>query len=416
MKCLSRVFLVLWTILRNTNLKPSLTLQHILNEHLDTLNHEGLFNGYQNKILRALKQCKTAALGSHWEACDSCGVVKEHYNSCGNRHCPQCQGANRERWLLERDYDLFDVPYHHVTFTVPAELRGVFKWNKKELYNILFTSMWGTLLSFSKDKRSRLMADIGVISILHTWTQKLEYHPHLHCIVPAGGLTAARKWKTKPGKFLFYVKTLSTVFRGKFCDALELLYKQDELRFKQEVTPDEFARFIQQLKTKKWVVHSKPGFKGKQSVLEYLGRYTHKIAISNYRLLKLSNGQVTFSYRDRTAGDVKRIMSLPVKEFLYRFSQHILPKGFVKIRHYGIFSTRIKQEKLALVRKALNQAQPPKKEKLTLAEVILKTTGKDINVCTCCKEGIMRVVKIIPAPRGSPRKFPKTKQGSTCMK
>lgn len=401
--------------MRNNNLKPSLTLQHILNKHLDPLISEGFFNAYQCRILRALKQCKTAELGEHWEACDNCGLIKVHYNSCGNRHCPGCQGVNRERWLLERDHDLFEVAYHHVTFTVPAELRGLFKMNKKELYNVLFASMWATLLSFSKDKRSRLQADIGVISILHTWTQKILYHPHLHCIIPSGGLTVDGKWKTKSGKFLFSVKALSTVFKAKFCDGLEHLYKQNILQFNQEMNPRDFDQFIKNIKGKKWVVNSKPGFNGKQSVLEYLGRYTHRIAISNYRLVKLSDGRVTFSYRDRKAGDVKRVMSLPVNEFLYRFSQHILPRGFVKIRHYGIFSTRVKQEKLALVTKALNQAQPQKQEKLTVTEVIFKTTGKDLTRCPCCNEGIMRVIKIIPPPRGSPRKLPKTKQENLWM-
>jgi len=287
--------------------------------------------------------------------------------------------------------------------------------NEKVLYNVLFASMWGTLLSFSKDKRSRLQADIGVISILHTWTQKLKYHPHLHCIVPSGGLTPDGKWKAKSGKFLFNVKSLSTVFKAKFCQALEKLYEQNKLQFNQAINPDDFARFIWKIKRKKWVVNSKPGFNGKQSVLEYLGRYTHRIAISNYRLLKLSDGQITFSYRDRKAGDLKRVMSLPVKEFLSRFSQHILPRSFVKIRHYGIFSSRIKKEKLVLVRTALNQPQQQKQEKLTLEEVILKTTGKDITVCPCCKEGMMRVIKIIPPARGSPRKLPKTKQENIWM-
>ena len=388
--------------MRNSHLKPSLTLQHILNLHLEELIDSDVFNTYQSRILRALKQCKTSSLGEHWEVCDNCGVVKVHYNSCGNRHCPGCQGANRERWLLEREYDLFDVPYHHVTFTVPSQLRGWFKMNKKELYDLLFFSMWATLLSFSRDKRSRLEADIGVISILHTWTQKLEYHPHLHCIVPSGGLGADGSWKAKSGKFLFHVRSLSNVFKAKFCDGLKSLYKQGKLSFTGSVDQYEFDGFIETIRNKKWVVNSKPGFKGKQSVLEYLGRYTHQIAISNYRLVKLSDGIVTFSYRDRKAGDIKRTMCLPVKEFLIRFSQHILPKGYVKIRHYGIFSSRVKKQKLALVRKSLNQPQE-KKEKLTLAEVILKTTGTDITRCTSCKRGAMLVFKVIPPVRGSPR-------------
>jgi len=265
-------------------------------------------------------------------------------------------------------------------------------------------------LSFSKDKRSRLEAQIGVISILHTWTQKLEYHPHLHCIVPSGGLGLDGKWKTKSGKFLFHVPSLSKVFKSKFCDGLTALYRQGNLKFTGSVDQYEFDGFIAMIKQKRWVVNSQPGFKGKQSVLEYLGRYTHQIAISNYRLLNLADGQVTFSYRDRKAGDIKRVMRLPIETFLVRFSQHILPQRFVKIRHYGIFSTRVKKEKLAQVRAALKQPQPVRKAKLTLAETILKTTGIDITRCTSCDKGVMHVFKVIPPARGSPRKLPLNKQ------
>jgi hypothetical protein len=387
--------------LRSKAGKPKLTLQHLLSHHLDELNAQGNLNSYELRILNALSVCRTATLGGHLAACDSCGVLKVHYDSCGNRHCPGCQGANRERWLLEREYDLFDVPHYHVTFTVPSELRALFKLNEKLLYNVLFKSMWATLLSFSKDKRSRLQAEIGVISILHTWTQKREYHPHLHCIVPGGGLTADGKWKDKSGKFLFSVKALSTVFKNKFCDELQRL--RGQLKFSYDITGKSFSGFLSELRKKEWVVDSRAGFNGKQSVLEYLGRYTHKIAISNYRLIKLSKGEVVFSYRDRKAGDVKRVMRLPVKEFLCRFKQHILPRGFVKIRHYGLFSTRVKKEKLALVRKALGQPAQEKKEKLSLAEVILKTTEVNIHRCKSCREGDMVVVKLLPPVRGSPK-------------
>ena len=391
--------------MKKLELKPRLTLQHILDQHLELLIEEGLFNSYQSRILRALRACKTSALGEHWEACDHCGVLKVHYNSCGNRHCPGCQGAKREKWLLEREQDLFDVPHHHLTFTVPQQLRIWFKMNQKKLYDLLFTSMWETLLSFSQDPRSRLEAQIGVISILHTWTQKLEYHPHLHCIVPSGGLLANGEWKVKSGRYLFHVPSVSVVFKNKFCDGLGKLYRKGSLRFRQELSPHEFSRFIQHIKRMKWGVNSKAGFNGKASVLEYLGRYTHKIAISNYRLLKLDNDQVTFTYRDRRAGDIKKVMSLPVRKFLLRFAQHILPRRFVKIRHYGFLSTRVKKVKLPKIREALNQPPAAKKEKLTVADVIKQTTGKDITLCSSCKEGRMRTIKIIPRPRGSPSKL-----------
>lgn len=399
--CPCREHSLRWTGLKSKPAKPDVTLQHLLKHHLHELSDQNLVNSYELRVLGALKVCRTATLGGHTEACDSCGELKVHYNSCGNRHCPMCQGANRERWLLEREYDLFDVPHHHVTFTVPFELRALFMLNKKLLYNALFKSMWGTLSSFSKDKRSRLQAEVGVISILHTWTQKLEYHPHLHCIVPGGGLTADGKWKEKSGgKFLFSVKALSSVFKNKFCDELQRLRK--ELRFSYGITQENFSRFLGQLRKKEWVVHSKPGFNGKQSVLEYLGRYTHKIAISNYRLLKVSDGKVVFSYRDRAAGDIRRVMSLPIVDFLCRFKQHILPRGFVKIRHYGLFSTRVKKEKLARVAKALGQPRKERQKKRTLAEVIMETTSENIHRCKSCREGDMLVIQVLPPARGSP--------------
>ncbi len=386
--------------------KIKLTLQQILKQHLDN----SKINSYQRSVLNQLKHCKTSYFGGHWQACTNCGTVEKHYNSCGNRHCPQCQGAKRERWILEREYDLFDVPHHHVTFTIPRELRKLFYQNQKLLYNALFKCMWATLCSFSKDPRSRLEAEIGVISILHTWTQKLEYHPHLHCIVPAGGLSASGHWKHKKGKFLFSVKALSTVFKHKLIDEIKKLHNGKELISEEFNTPHYFDDFISNLRKKKWVINSKPGFAGRASVLEYLGRYTHKIAISNYRLLSIKNGKVYFTYRDRKAGDIKKVMSLSINDFIFRFSLHILPKGFIKIRHYGLFSTRVKQTKLALVRAALGEAPKSKAPKLSVAEVIFQTTGRDIHLCNCCKEGMMVIVKEIPAARGSPRKLPNTKK------
>jgi nucleoid DNA-binding protein len=381
-----------------------LTLQQILQQHLSATTK---LNSYQRSVLTKLQQCKTPDLGGHWQACNECGVIQKHYNSCGNRHCPQCQGANRERWILEREYDLFDVPHHHVTFTVPRELRSLFYQNQRLLYDLLFKSMWATLCSFSKDPRSRLQAEIGVISILHTWTQRLEYHPHLHCIVPSGGLTTSGHWKEKDGKFLFLVKSLNLVFKTKFCDELEKLHNGGVIINKLQMNNTEFASFIIELKRKKWVVNSKPGFAGRASVLEYLGRYTHKIAISNYRLISLKDGQITFTFRDRKAGDINKEMSLPVDEFIKQISRHVLPKQFIKIRHYGYFSTRTKKVKLALIRKALGEAPKTKPAKLTIAEVIFRTTGHDIHLCPFCKAGMMIVIKEIPAARGSPMQWPK---------
>ena len=383
---------------------PRVSLRHILDQHLDSLIEQGLFNTYQIRILKSLQTCRTAALGGHWQACGNCGVLKVHYNSCGNRHCPSCQGVNRQRWIGQRAHDLFDVPYYHLTFTVPKQLRGWFKMNKKTLYNLLFSSMWQTLSAFSKDPSSRLQARIGVISILHTWTQKLDYHPHLHCIVPAGGLLESGKWKHHSGKYLFSVKALSIVFKNKFCDRFSLLYKQGKLTLADQGQPVEWDKFVQRLRKMKWGVHAKSGFRGKDSIIEYLGRYTHKIAISNYRLLKLEKGRVTFCYRDRKKGDVSRVMSLDVQEFLLRFVQHILPRRFVKIRHYGIFGTRVKKQALQLICAHLRQNLPAKQERLTAAQFIEQSTGRDLSTCTQCQQGQLVTIKIIPRPRGSPYK------------
>ena len=387
--------------MRNSQLQPRLTLQQLLSKHLPDLQDQ--FNGHQLRVLNALSKCKTADLGGHKEQCSSCGHTKIHYNSCGNRHCPGCQGANRERWLMEREHDLFDVPYHHVVFTLPSQLRQLFYHNQKLLYNLLFESMWGTLLSFSKDKRSRLQAQIGVIAILHTWTQQLDYHPHLHCLVPSGGFKNG-SWKKKEGDFLFSVKALSVVFKQKLCDGLKKYFQNQLLH--TELSSYDFERFITAVSHKKWVIYSKPGFRGKESVLEYLGRYTHRIAISNYRLLSQKGDQITFSYRDRKAGDVKKTKTLRVKEFLTRFSYHILPRGFVKIRSYGLFANRNKQELLPKVFEALKQIQPPKEQKLSLLEVVKRSTGTDLTCCPKCKAGKMLVIEELPpANKGSPRMF-----------
>lgn len=407
MNCLYLELLVPWITLKS-EFKPSLTLREILSKHLSSTTAP--LNIYQRSVLTKLQHCKTAHLGGHWQVCGDCGHLEKHYHSCSNRHCPGCQGANKERWIMEREYDLFDVPHHHVTFTAPAELRTVFYHHQKELYALLFQCMWATLQSFSKNPRSRLEAKIGVIAILHTWTQKLEYHPHLHCIVPAGGLKANGEWKAGSGKFLFNVKNLSTVFKTKFCDGLKALHDQGKIKTYKLPIGYSMATFINFIRAKEWVVNSKNGFAGKSSVVEYLGRYTHKIAISNYRLIKLENQRVTFSYRDRRDGDIKKVMSLPVDEFITRFSWHILPRGLVKIRHYGLFSTRTKTQELALVRKALGEAAKPQpQKKLTIAEVIFQTTGRELSLCRQCNEGVVMIVEEIPPIRGSPyqpRKLP----------
>ncbi len=303
------------------------------------------------------------AVGGHVTACTACGHIKVHYNSCGNRGCPQCQGVNKEKWILEREYDLLPVKYFHVVFTLPGQLRPICYQNKKLIYNLLFTCAWETLDTFSKDPKQKLQARMGMIAVLHTWTQKLLYHPHLHCIVPAGGVDDEDNWKTTKsnGNFLFHVTALAQTFRGKFMEKLIGLYKQKKLTLEGKIVhlkqPHDFWLLKKKLYETNWVVHAEEPFKNPDSVIEYLARYTHKIAISNYRIKAISESDVTFTYLDRANNNKKKTMTLRADKFISRFLMHVLPKRFCKIRHYGFLATRMKQIYLPLIRKSLGMKE-----------------------------------------------------------
>lgn len=368
------------------------------------------FTPEQHQAKRLISLCRTQKLGSHIERCDSCSHKRVHYNSCGNRNCPNCQGVNKEKWLLDRDYDLLPVEYFHVVFTVPSELRNLFRFNQKVLYNLLFKAAKESLFEFGLNPKQKLEAKLGMIAILHTWNQQMQYHPHLHFIVPAGGIDQLGKWKTSKGKadFLFSVKALSEKFKKKFLILMVELYKKGEIDLlsKGEFwnTTTAFYNTKKMLYDKKWVVYSKKAFGGPKQVLEYLGRYTHRIAISNYRIVKVDSTHVTFRYLDRKTNktEYRRVKG---EDFVALFLQHVLPKRFVKIRHYGFLSSRSKKEDLQRIRKALAVNNVAKKVKLSSREIILKTTGVDPYKCPKCKTGTMVVIKIIPGVRGSPRRF-----------
>lgn len=361
----------------------------------------------QLKVLRLIGECRTASLGSHWERCTRCGHTRAHYNSCGNRHCPNCQGVNTERWLLKRSEDLLPVTYFHGVFTVPQELRVLFLYNKTLLYNLLFQCVWETLYSFAKDPRQKMLAKPGMISILHTWNQKMEYHPHIHCIIPAGGINDAGEWKTSRGKddFLFSVKALSDKFKKKFLILLTDLYKKGKLSIADTSflwnTSTAFYKTKQALYQKDWVVYGKPSFKDHRQVFEYLGRYTHKIAISNHRIVKVTDTHVTFRYLDRKKGTTKTL-TLTGESFILRFLRHVLPKKFTKIRYHGFLSTRSKKVDLSRIRSVLGAVTPERVPKLTAREILIKTTGVDPYLCPSCKTDSMRIIKITPPIRGSP--------------
>ena len=362
----------------------------------------------QFKLIRDIGQCRTYVLGGHVTACTACGHIKVHYNSCGNRGCPQCQGVNKEKWILEREYDLLPVKYFHVVFTLPGQLRSICYQNKKLIYDLLFSCAWETLDVFSKDPKQKLQARMGMIAVLHTWTQKLLYHPHLHCIVPAGGVDEVGNWKnTKSNSdFLFHVTALAQTFKGKFMEKLIKLHKQKKLTLEGKIAHLRQAHDFWLLKKKlyeiNWVVHTEEPFENPDSVIEYLARYTHKIAISNYRIKAIGENDVTFSYLDRANNNKQKTMTLPADKFISRFLLHVLPKGFCKIRHYGFLSTRVKQHYLPLIRKSLGMKKQEPKPKYTVKDVLQISKGIDTDLCPECKEGIMVCIRELPRLRGSP--------------
>ncbi len=350
-------------------MKAKFEVADVLAAHWSEVQHSDRFNTWQLRTLYAVKGCRTAAMGSHVDGCTSCGHLIISYNSCRNRHCPKCQGREREKWIQAREEELLPVPYFHVVFTLPGSLNKLCLYKSKLLYDLLFSRAWSVLNSFGHD-HEWLGAQTGMISILHTWGQTMTLHPHLHCIVPSGGLTKQGKWKTarSDGRYLFNVKAMSKTFRGRFIAALK---KQ----LPQQMTKE----LVNALYKHKWAVYAKRPFTGPQSVVEYLGRYTHKIAISNHRIINYEAGKVTFSYKDYRQGSVKKQMSLEAMEFIPRFALHILPKGFVRIRHYGICSSSSKV-KSALLIKAQLPAQLSK-----LSEALTKASPEAYhpNLCPC---------------------------------
>ena len=291
------------------------------------------------KVLLAITRCRTAALGGHRDQCSRCGHSVISYNSCRNRHCPKCQGNARHRWLEARQRELLSTPYVHVVFTLPRELAPLALQNKKVVYDLLFRTSAATLLEVARDPR-HLGAEIGFFSVLHTWDQKLQHHPHVHCVLPAGGLSLDHThWIHPRYSFSLPIKVLSRVFRGKFVAALKRACTEGELGFYGDLQPLAhpriFSAWLRQLFRLDWVVYCKPPFGGPEHALRYLGAYTHRVAISNHRLVSLSNGQVTFRWRDSAHKNKKRLMTLPLEEFLRRFLLHLLPRGFVRIRNFG---------------------------------------------------------------------------------
>lgn len=363
------------------------------------------------QALLDISVCRTALLGGHVDACTGCGSLRLSYNSCGNRHCGKCQGVEREAWILGREQDLLPVTYYHVVFTIPAQLNELCLYNARTMYGLLFEASWQTIQLFAADEK-HLGATTGATMVLHTWGQNLSLHPHIHAIVPGGGLTGAGKWqktKSRSDQFLFPVKAMSRVFRAillkKVLYFLEngiLIVPNDEVFHNGKA----YRKWRNELYQTPWVVYAKRPFGGPKQVLEYLGRYTHKTAISNHRILDVSQQGVQFAYKDYRSEGKKKTMKLEGEEFLRRFTLHILPGGFRRMRHYGIVSNTQKKEALATCRRDLlpGVALPVCKDRKTLREQAAKKLfkGDDPMRCPCCKEGQLQRIGLIPRQRAPP--------------
>jgi hypothetical protein len=344
--------------------RPTLEVGDIFRKYTPAFldRYDGVLSTEQRRVLKDVALCRTAALGGHVEECEQCGQQRIAYNSCRNRHCPKCQALARARWLADRAKELLPVEYFHVVFTLPDDLALIGLQNPRVVYHLLFQATAQTMLQLATDPK-HLGADIGFLAVLHTWGQNLHLHPHLHCVVPGGGLAPdGSRWVScRPGFFL-PVRVLSRLFRGKFLAFFDEAFQRHQLRFHGQLhdlaEATAFQKLLDKLHATEWVVYAKPPFGGPEQVLKYLARYTHRVAISNHRLLKMEDDQVFFHYKDYADDHAQKIMSLDAVEFIRRFLQHVVPSGFVRIRHFGFLANRFRSEKLNLCRQLLESANP----------------------------------------------------------
>ena len=374
--------------------------------------HAAALSRGQRCVMSAIERCRTAALGGHVEQCDTCAHQRIAFNSCRNRHCPKCQSLVRAQWLEDRQADLIPVDYFHVVFTLPEEIAAIAYQNKAVVYEILFHATAETLRTIAADPK-HLGAEIGFIAILHTWGQNLLHHPHLHCVVPGGGLSAdGKRWiSCRPGFFL-PVRVLSRLFRRLFLAQLQGAFDAGRLRFFNALEPLQkpgaFGRYLAPVRRAEWVVYAKPPFGGPQHVLEYLGRYTHRVAISNNRLVDFVDGKVSFGWKDYRHDSRKKVMCLDAQEFMRRFLLHVLPNGFQRIRHYGFLANRYRVVKLARCRQLLAQPVPAANlpdAHLDYRDRYERLTGKSLRTCPKCGHGRMVCIETF-LPGALPRAPP----------
>ena len=356
----------------------------------------------QLKAMRHIQICRTAVLGGHVEQCDQCAFEQIAYNSCRDRHCPKCQTLTKEQWLNDRKAELLGCGYFHLVFTLPHNLNPIILSNKRTTVNILFAAVNQTLQAFAKDPQWRLEGRLGFISVLHTWSQTLIDHFHIHCLIPAGALSFTKdRWIPARDNFLFKISSLASAFKNRYLKLLLNAYLKDELIFTQKTAAlksrQAFQQLINSLSKTRWIAYAKRPFAGPQQVLEYLGRYTHRVAISNHRIISIDNGRVTFTYRDRQQNNEIKKITLDASEFIRRFLLHVLPKGLMKIRYFGFLSHTNKKEQIPLIRKLIDpDATSPEKINESVDEMMLRLTGIDITCCPQCKKGKMIRIRKLP--------------------
>jgi len=384
------------------NHKENLEVADIFRLYGDTYRQSNSLPYEQIKVMHHIELCRTAKLGGHIEQCEQCGFEQIAYNSCRDRHCPKCQCLVKEQWLNERKAELLPCGYFHFVFTLPHDLNPIILCNKRITLQILFTSVSETLQAFAKDPQWRLEGQLGFIAVLHTWSQTLMDHFHLHCLIPAGALSFIKdRWIPAKESFLFRIESLAKAFKKCYLQKLQTAYQNEKLIFPGNTahyqSQQEFEKLIQSLSKVQWIAYAKRPFAGPQQVLEYLGRYTHRVAISNNRILSIDNGKVTFTYQDRERNSEIRTMTLHAHEFIRRFLLHVLPTGFMKIRYFGFLSHKNKQQAIALLRQLIDpDAKLPEKIVETIIDMMLRLTGKDITCCPKCGKGKMKIIKKLP--------------------
>lgn len=393
-------------------MRPALEVADIFRRHGEAFRaaHRSHLSSDQRRVMAAIEACRTAALGGHVERCDDCGNTRVAYNSCRNRHCPKCQSLARAQWLADRQAELLPVAYFHVVFTMPAPIAAIALQNKTAVYDILFKAAAETIRVIGGDPK-HLGAETGMIAILHTWGQTLTHHPHIHCIIPGGGLGPDGRWAAcRPGFFL-PVHVLSRLFRRLFLERLQTAYETGDLVFFNDLAPlgerAAFTQYLVPVKRIAWVVYAKPPLGGASQVLDYLGRYTHRVAIGNSRLVTCEGGKVHFRWRDYRAHGKPKVMSLQADEFIRRFLLHVLPSGFRRIRHFGFMANIHKTSKLIQIRAALAAPEPSaKKQRAGYREIFAQLTGRCLDVCPCCG-GHMSEIGILPRTKPAARPKPR---------